>query len=182
MIQIDNSVLDRSNVRSWNTQIGYVPQEVFLFDDTITRNIAMGLQDLHIDSNRVESAARMANIHEFITSEMPQGYESRVGDRGVRLSGGQKQRIGLARAFYRNPSLLILDEATNALDRITESAVINSIKNSRDLTVIIVAHRLATVKHADQIYLLQEGRILDQGNYHALLERNEIFKEMTQVN
>lgn len=180
-IQIDNTSLDRSTVRSWNHQIGYVPQEVFLFDDTISRNIAMTFEDEGIKMEQVEYAARTANIHQFITSELPKGYQQEVGDRGVRLSGGQKQRIGLARAFYRNPKLLILDEATNALDSITESAVVESLKQLEDLTVIIIAHRLSMVRHADHIFLLQDGKIIDEGNYDLLLDNNKMFREMAQV-
>jgi len=180
-IEIDKMFLDRSTVRSWNQQIGYVPQEVFLFDDTISRNIAMTFNDQDLNMEQVTYAAQTANIHEFIVNELSKGYQQQVGDRGVRLSGGQRQRIGLARAFYRNPRLLILDEATNALDSITESAVIESLKMFDDLTVIIIAHRLSMVRHADHIFLLQNGEIIDEGNYDFLLDSNKIFKEMAQV-
>jgi len=182
-IEVDGVKLTENNRQAWNQQIGYVPQEVFLIDDSISRNIALGQQDQQIDQEKVKEAARMAKIHDFIVNDLPHGYDSNVGDRGVRLSGGQRQRIGLARAFYRSPELLILDEATNALDSITEAAVIDSIKNApRDFTVIVIAHRLSTVKHADRIVLLNEGKILDQGNYQTLLDRNEVFKTMTEIN
>ena len=182
-VQVDGVKLTTQNLGSWNKQIGYVPQEVFLVDDTINRNIALGLDDGQIDYEKVKKAASMAKIHEFISNELPNGYQSNVGDRGVRLSGGQRQRIGLARAFYRSPELLILDEATNALDSITESAVIEAVKNvPQDLTVILIAHRLSTVKHADRIILLHDGKIIDQGNYQTLLDRNAVFKTMTEIN
>lgn len=180
LVKIDNSVLDNTNVKSWNHQIGYVPQEVFLFDDTIARNIALGLEDSDVDMKRVENAAKMAEIHDFIVDELPLGYQSNAGERGFRLSGGERQRIGLARAFYRLPKLLILDEATSALDNMTESAVIESLsKLSKDLTVIIIAHRLSTVKNTDRIILLQEGKIIDDGDYHSVSEKSGIFREMS---
>ena len=181
-VKIDGMDLKESNARAWNRQIGYVPQDVFLFDDTIARNIAIGQKDEDISTNRIEAAARQASIHDFISNELPKGYQNTVGDRGVRLSGGQRQRLGLARALYRNPELLILDEATSALDNITENAVIESLKKTTEgLTVIIIAHRLSTVKHADCIFLLNEGKIVVSGPYDTLLDTSEIFREMVQL-
>lgn len=181
-LKIDDVELNESNSRSWNRQIGYVPQDVFLFDDTIARNIAIGINDSEINIERIEAASRMANIHDFISEELPNGYQNIVGDRGVRLSGGQRQRLGLARALYRNPELLILDEATSALDNITENAVIESLKETtKSLTVIIIAHRLSTVKHADCIYLLKDGQIIAEGPYKTLLDTSELFREMVQL-
>ena len=124
----------------------------------------------------------MANIHQFISSELSDGYNHQVGDRGVRLSGGQRQRIGLARAFYRNPELIILDEATNALDSITESSIIESIKQStKNVTVVMVSHRLSTVKHADCIYVVKDGELIDEGSYDQLLNNNQIFRDLAQI-
>ena len=181
-IKIDGTRLVEDNTGSWNKQIGYVPQEVFLFDDTIRRNIAIGVPDEEIDDVRVEAAAKMASIHQFISEDLSDGYDNHVGDRGVRLSGGQRQRIGLARAFYRNPGLIILDEATNALDNITESSIIESIRHSKkDVTVIMVSHRLSTVKHADCIYVLKDGELIDEGSYDQLLSNNQIFRDLAQI-
>lgn len=181
-IRIDDVVLRPSNSTGWQHQVGYVPQDVFLFDDTVKRNIAIGLEDNEINAQQLEWAARTANVHSFITGELAKGYETIIGERGVRLSGGQRQRLGLARALYRRPGILILDEATSALDSITEHAVIDSLKaESGSLTVIIVAHRLSTVRHADQIYVLGKGRIIQQGHYDTLLKTSNVFREMAQL-
>jgi ATP-binding cassette subfamily C protein len=180
-ILIDQVPLDPSNTRAWNRQIGYVPQDVFLFEDTIARNIAIGIKDKDIDPKQLESAARLANIHDFIVNELPDGYQNNIGDRGVRLSGGQKQRVGLARAFYRRPGLIILDEATNALDSITENSVIEALNNVKgDITVIIIAHRISSVKNADCIYLLEKGKIKAKGHYEMLIDTNDTFREMAR--
>ena len=181
-IEIDDTVLDEKNIESWKTQIGYVPQEVFLFDDTIYRNIAMGIEDGAIDMARVERSAQLACIHDFIVNELPSGYHSKVGERGARLSGGQRQLIGLARAIYRNPKLLILDESTNSLDNITETTIIESLSNlAEDLTTIIIAHRLTSVQHVDRILILQDGKIVDEGSYATLLEKNQTFRELARI-
>jgi len=166
----------------WISQIAYVPQEVFLFDDTARRNIAIGQHDEEVNQKRLERAAQIANMHDFICDELPEKYETIIGERGVRLSGGQRQRLGLARALYRQPKVLILDEATSALDSITESAVIDSLRAfSEDLTVIVIAHRLSTVRHADCIYLLEKGRIVAEGNYEKLIQKSEVFREMVEL-
>ena len=181
-IYIDDVVMQPSNAASWHRQIGYVPQDVFLFDDTVKRNIAIGLEDAEIDMRRLEWAAQTANIHSFITQELPKGFETTIGERGVRLSGGQRQRLGLARALYRQPGILILDEATSALDSITEHAVIDSLKAAAgSLTVVIVAHRLSTVRHADCIYVLERGKIIQEGPYETLLKTSDVFREMAQL-
>lgn len=144
----------------WRATVGYVPQDVFLTDDTLIGNIAIGIPAADVDLDRIRESARIAQIDDFIINEMPQGYDTEVGERGVRLSGGQRQRIGLARALYRQPSILILDEATSALDVETESALMNSIESLEgEMTVIMVAHRLSTVENCDQIYNLKNGQI-----------------------
>jgi len=181
-IKIDDHVLSVDNALTWQNQIAYVPQEVFLFDDTARRNIAIGQHDDEVDQERLERATQVANIHSFICGELPEGYQTIIGEQGVRLSGGQRQRLGLARALYRQPKVLILDEATSALDSITESAVIDSLKaHSEDLTVIVIAHRLSTVRHADCIYLLEKGRIIAEGNYEKLIQKSEVFREMVEL-
>lgn len=179
---IDGQALQVGTAPHWQKQIGYVSQDVFLFDDTIQANIAIGVKEEDIDKTRLERVAKMANIHDFIQTELPAAYDTVVGERGVRLSGGQRQRLGLARALYRQPSLLVLDEATSALDGITEQAVIESIKQIADeLTIIIIAHRLSTVRHADCIYVLQSGRIIERGTYDELMETSLLFRQMAQV-
>lgn len=181
-LYIDGHLVDVSNVRQWQSLIGYVPQEIYLIDDTIRSNIAFGIPKEEIDQTQVEKAARIASIHQFITSELPKAYDSDVGERGVRLSGGQRQRIGLARALYRNPQVLILDEATSALDGATESSVIRGIHEQSNVkTIVIIAHRLNTLKSCDQIYLLEHGRIVAQGDYSSLSQTNEYFKKMAKV-
>ena len=181
-LRVDGMPIAEDNVRSWQRSIGYVPQEVVLYDDTITRNIVFGMGDENVDFDRVRMAARLANIDEFISTELPDGYQTTVGERGVRFSGGQRQRIGLARALYRDPYVLILDEATSALDGITEDAVISAIDEiEHDVTIVMVAHRLSTVRHCDVIYLMDQGRLVAQGTYDDLFESNQVFREMAQV-
>jgi ATP-binding cassette subfamily C protein len=151
-ILIDDAVLTEANVRDWQATIGYVPQDIFLIDDTITRNIAFGMPDEAIDAARVREVAEMAQIRDFIESELPKGFETEVGERGVRLSGGQRQRIALARALYHRPSLLVFDEATSALDNQTETEVMRAINNLQGtVTLIIIAHRLSTIEGCDCI-------------------------------
>ncbi|MEN0047843.1 MAG: ABC transporter ATP-binding protein [Bacteroidota bacterium] len=180
-IQLDDQVLSEEHLAAWHHQIAYVPQDVFLFDDTIARNIMFGVDKSAVDQARLEEAARMADIYDFIQS-LPKKYETKIGERGTRLSGGQRQRIGLARALYRNPDVLILDEATSALDNITEKSVIASLSAlPDDLTVIIVAHRLSTVRYANCIYLLESGQIIDQGSYDELITSSKTFREMVEL-
>jgi len=129
----------------------------------------------------VERAAKIANLHEFVVNDLPQGYSTTVGERGVRLSGGQRQRIGIARALYHSPQVLILDEATSALDNFTEQAVMEAVNNlGHDITIILIAHRLSTVRQCDQIYLLDRGKVKAMGNFEELQKRNEQFKLMTR--
>lgn len=182
-IYIDDKLLNQQTIRSWQNIIGYVPQQIFLVDDTIRRNIAFGIDDNKIDEESVIRAAKMAQIDEFITSELAEGYNSLVGERGVRLSGGQRQRIGLARALYHDPQLLVLDEATSALDNVTERSVMetinalgNKIDNSK--TIVIIAHRLSTVQQCQHIVLLEKGQIEAQGTYQNLLEVSSAFRKL----
>jgi ATP-binding cassette, subfamily B, bacterial PglK len=168
-ITVDDETLDQSNIRSWQNTLGYVPQEITLFDSSIGENIAMGVPRNQINWSSVENCAKMAQIHDFITFNLPDKYETTVGERGVRLSGGQRQRIGIARALYNNPQVLVFDEATSALDLETEKTVIEAIKNlSNDRTVITIAHRLSTVKNCDQIIMLDEGKIKKIGDYASV--------------
>ena len=159
-----------NNIASWQSKIGYVPQNIYLIDNTLRRNIALGLPDEIIDENAVNEAIKMADLDSFI-QESKDGLDTVVGERGVRLSGGQLQRIGIARALYHNPSILILDEATSALDSITESRVMNSIMKMKGTkTIIIVAHRLSTVERCDYLYKLNKGKITEEGPPNKVLQ------------
>ncbi|MEM6745501.1 MAG: ABC transporter ATP-binding protein [Pseudomonadota bacterium] len=167
--------------RAWRRSVGYVPQQIFLADASVTRNIAFGVKDDEVDLAAVERAARMAQLHDFVMEELPDGYATHVGDRGVRLSGGQRQRIGIARALYHDPDVLVLDEATSALDNVTERAVMEAVRAlGGRKTVIMIAHRLTTVMNCDEIFLLERGRVAASGAYDQLLERSPAFRAMAQ--
>jgi ATP-binding cassette, subfamily B, bacterial PglK len=181
MLHIDRAAITLDNAHQWQKRIGYVPQTIFLTDDTILANIALGIDPALISLERIELVSRLANIHDFIVTDLPNGYDSLVGDRGVRLSGGQRQRIGIARALYNDPEVLIFDEATNALDGITESTVIDALNSlSGQKTIIVIAHRLTTIISCDIIYLLGKGTLLDKGTYKELIENNSRFKAMVK--
>lgn len=155
----------RSSLAGWHRCIGYVPQSIYLFDDTLRRNVALGADDGAIDDARVWRALADAKLDELVRS-WPEGLDARVGERGVRLSGGQRQRIGIARALYHDPPVLVLDEATSALDTATESSVMESIVGLRDTkTIIIVAHRLSTVARCDRVYRLEGGQVVGAGSF-----------------
>lgn len=179
---VDGVEIDDSNVRGWQTNIGYVPQAIYLSDTTIASNIAFGIPEEEIDMHSVETASRAAQLHHFIVSELPKGYLTEIGERGVRLSGGQRQRIAIARALYRNPDVVVLDEATSALDGITEEAVVDAIRQlSHQKTIITIAHRISTVRDCDVIYVLEKGGAADQGSYQELMARNASFRAMAKV-
>jgi ABC-type multidrug transport system fused ATPase/permease subunit len=178
-ILVDGEVVTGARVRAWQNSLGYVPQHIFLSDDTVAANIAFGVPPEKRDMDAVIRAARVANLHDFVMSELPSGYETTVGERGVRLSGGQRQRIGIARALYHDPDVLILDEATSALDTLTERAVMDAVQNlGHQKTIIMIAHRLSTVRKCDTIYMLDHGRLEAEGTYDALVARNEKFRKM----
>ena len=154
---------DSSVLVKWRAAIAHVPQNIYLADCSIAENIAFGIPRQHIDFVRVKRAAAQAQIASFIESN-PEGYESFVGERGIRLSGGQRQRIGIARALYRQASVIVLDEATSALDTRTEEAVMDAIEGlSRDLTLVMIAHRLSTIQRCDRVIRLDQGIILADG-------------------
>ncbi len=180
-IIIDGTKITEENIRSWQKSLGYVPQDIYLCDDTVAKNIGFGLPAERVDMEQVKKVAKMANISDFIENELPEKYNTAVGERGVRLSGGQRQRIGIARALYHNPDILILDEATSSLDSITEKSVLEAIeKVSKLKTMIIIAHRLTTVEKCNKIYLLDKGHIIAEGNYNELMKNNEKFREMSK--
>lgn len=168
--------------RAWQLSIGYVPQQIYLSDDTVSGNIAFGVPPARIDQGAVERAAKIANLHNFVVGELSNGYKTLVGERGVRLSGGQRQRIGIARALYRDPSLLIFDEATSALDNLTEQEVMEAVHNlGNQKTIILIAHRLSTVRKCDRIFYLEQGGIIAAGTYDELLANNMHFRRLAGV-
>jgi ABC-type multidrug transport system fused ATPase/permease subunit len=178
-ITVDGTPINASNVRSWQRAIGYVPQDIFLSDDTIAGNIAFGLPDKQIDHEAVVKAAKVANLHEFVVNELPESYQTHVGERGTRLSGGQKQRIGIARALYHDPDVIVMDEATSALDNTTERAIMEAVNNlAGQKTIIMIAHRLSTVRQSDIIYFLESGEVVAKGSYEELLEDSSDFRAM----
>jgi ABC-type multidrug transport system fused ATPase/permease subunit len=178
-LKVDGVEVNTQNRRQWQKSIGYVPQQIYLSDDSIAANIAFGVNPKNIDHAAVERAATIANLHTFIVGDLPHGYQTAVGERGVRLSGGQRQRIGIARALYHRPSVLILDEATSALDNLTEQAVMDAVHRlSHEITIILIAHRLSTVRKCDQIFLLEKGELLAQGTFDELLATNDQFRNM----
>ncbi|MEO0679257.1 MAG: ABC transporter ATP-binding protein [Pseudomonadota bacterium] len=167
--------------RAWRRTVGYVPQQIFLVDASIAGNIAYGVPPERIDHDRVRRAARQAQLHDFVMQELPEGYETSAKDGGLRLSGGQKQRLGIARALYRDPDVLVLDEATSALDNLTERAVMEAVAGLAGAkTIIMIAHRLTTVRNCDEIFLLERGRVAASGTYAQLLERSPEFRAMAE--
>ncbi len=170
-----------SNLPGWQRRIGYIPQEIYLTDDTLRRNIALGLSDEDIDDGKIKEALQLAQLSELVR-DLPGGLDTVVGERGARLSGGQRQRIGIARALYSDPEILVMDEATSALDGETEkqiSTAINGLAGQK--TIIIIAHRLSTVRHCDTIVLLDKGRIVEAGTFADLAAHNVDFSRMVEM-
>ena len=175
---VDGVPVTQENLTRWQQNLGYVPQHIYLADDTVAKNIAFGIPEKDIDFEKIKKTAQMACIDDFITGEMPDGYETIIGERGIRLSGGQRQRIGIARALYHDPKVLIFDEATSALDGETEAHVFDAIRKvAQTKTVIMIAHRLSTIKDCDTVYLLDKGRIAGKGTYSELVNTNQRFNE-----
>lgn len=179
---IDDEPLTHKNVAAWRRHIAYVPQDGFLYDADIAGNIAFGVEPDRIDMARIRYASRVAQIADFIENDLPDGYATQAGERGVRLSGGQRQRIALARAIYRGPSVLLLDEATSALDAVTEEAVVEALHDGfPDLTMVMIAHRLSTVRHCERILVIERGRIVGHGSYDELRASNAVFRQMVEA-
>ena len=179
-LEVDGVVITKKNSRAWQRSIGYVPQHVYLSDDTIAANIAFGVEPKDINQTDLLESSKVANLHNFVIDELPKQYQTIIGERGVKLSGGQRQRIGIARALYHNPQVLILDEATNALDNQTEKSVMDSINSlNKDITIILIAHRLGTVKKCDNIFLLEKGELKNKGTFEELININENFRTNT---
>jgi ABC-type multidrug transport system fused ATPase/permease subunit len=178
---VDGVSIVGDRVRPWQRAIAHVPQSIFLADTSIAQNIAFGVPPHAIDLDRVRQAAKRAQIAEFIENR-PDGYDARVGERGVQLSGGQRQRIGIARALYKQASVLVFDEATSALDSATEQSVMDAIDGlDRELTILLIAHRLSTVRRCDTIVEIGEGRVIAQGTFGDLLETSASFKKMVRM-
>ena len=178
-LYVDGTTITVKNKRAWQNLLGFVPQSIFLSEGTIAENIAFGLPVDNIDINQVMKAVTLAHLTELV-EDLPDGVNTKVGERGVQLSGGQRQRIGIARALYHEAKVLVFDEATSALDGITEKIVMDAIHEfSGKKTIIMIAHRLKTVEKCDIIYLMDQGKIMDQGTYQELLEKNDQFKEMS---
>ncbi|MDF2940844.1 MAG: transporter ATP-binding protein [Gammaproteobacteria bacterium] len=175
-ILIDKLELNQNRLSGWRKNLAYIPQSIYLYDCSIKENVAFGFPIDEIDDNQVWQALEIASLKEFVAS-LPQGLDTRVGENGIGLSGGQRQRIGIARALFRNPNILILDEATNALDTYTEKEVHQAIeKASINRTIITIAHRLSTIKHSDVIYILDQGKIISFGSYDELAKDCERFQ------
>jgi ABC-type multidrug transport system fused ATPase/permease subunit len=171
----------QEGMRAWQGQIGYVPQSIYLTDDTIRRNIALGVDDAEIDEARVQGAAQAAQLESFLAA-LPEGLDTLTGERGVKLSGGERQRIAVARALYRRPSILIFDEATAALDNATEKELTDTIQVLHgQATLIFIAHRLSTVQACDRLIFLRNGAIADCGSYAELLARNGEFQRLAAL-
>jgi ATP-binding cassette, subfamily B, bacterial PglK len=180
-VLVDSEPVIGDRVRAWQRTIAHVPQSIYLADTTVAENIAFGVPRELIDLDRVKLAARQAQIAEFIESR-PEGYDASVGERGIRLSGGQRQRIGIARALYKQASVLMFDEATSALDNATEKSVLDAIDGlDRELTIVLIAHRLTTVRRCDTIVELEHGRVVAQGTYEQLLECSPSFRNMARA-
>ena len=180
-LSVDGVTIDDTSVRAWQQCIAHVPQSIYLADASLAQNIAFGIPYDRIDPGRVRRAAQQAQMLDFIESGTG-GFEAQVGERGIRLSGGQRQRIGIARALHKRASLLIFDEATSALDNATEQSVMDTIHGlDRDLTILIIAHRLTTVRHCDQIVMLENGQVAAIGSYDELMEQSSGFRNLVNL-
>ncbi|MDN3648163.1 ATP-binding cassette domain-containing protein [Reinekea marina] len=180
-ITVGATDLDKTNIKAWRSQIGYVAQEIFILDASIRENIALGIPENEIDENRLVQAAKMANIYDFIC-ECESNFDFILGERGSRLSGGQKQRIGIARALYKDPAILVFDEATSALDNRTERQIMRDIHAlAQSRTVIMIAHRLSTVEKANKILVFKDGAVKDSGTYKDLEDSSIEFQSLLRA-
>ena len=179
-ILIDNTKLNDKNISSWQKKIGYVPQEIYIIDDTIKNNIAFGVDSDLIDNERIIELSKLVKLHKFVQNELPDDYNTVIGEKGITISGGQKQRLGIARALYHNPDIIIFDEATNSLDSITEKVVSETIyKLSKKKTLVIITHNIHNIKKCDMINLVDKGIIVARGKYASLLKTNSLFKKIS---
>jgi len=172
-LDVDGQIITKHNAKAWQRYIGYVPQNIYLSDASISANIAFGKEPKEINQENVEKASKIASLHEFVINELPEQYNTIIGERGIRLSGGQRQRIGIARALYHKPKILILDEATSALDNQTEEAVMDAINNlNKEITIILIAHRLNTVKNCDVVFQFKNGELVSKGKFDEIFDKN----------
>lgn len=179
---VDGQPITAALSRSWRKNIGYVPQDIYLLDSTVVANVAFGIPEVEIDRQMVEQACKVACIHDFIVNELPDGYQSSIGERGTRLSGGQCQRLGIARALYHNPDIIIFDEATSSLDNVTENSILQALDALKGVkTLIVVAHRLHTVWSFDKLFVLERGHLVGAGRAEDLLESCQAFRELATV-
>jgi ATP-binding cassette subfamily B protein len=177
-IIIDNLPLNKINLNDWRNNLAYVPQEHFLFSDSIKQNILFGLQDESVDDDVIFNATKSAGIHETILA-FPDGYDTILGERGINLSGGQKQRISIARALIKKPTLLVFDDCLSAVDNETEEIILNSIKSDLDdKTAFIISHRISSIKYADKIIVIDEGQIIEEGSHQELLKLNGAYNNI----
>tara|TARA_B100000609_G_C17137760_1_gene393784 strand:+ start:1 stop:831 length:831 start_codon:yes stop_codon:yes gene_type:complete len=178
-ITVDGQELTKANLGAWQQKIGFVSQDIFLLDASIKENIAFGYHPKDIDLKRIEKVLEMAQLDKFVLT-LPNGIDTSVGERGMQLSGGQLQRIGIARALYGNPEILVFDEATSNLDRISEKLIMETIATiGKSTTIIMIAHRLSTVKECDNIFLFNNGSLEDSGSYDYLQKTNSQFADLT---
>ncbi|MFW3355554.1 ABC transporter ATP-binding protein [Aliarcobacter butzleri] len=179
-LKVDGKTITEINLRTWQNSIGFVPQSIFISECTIAQNVAFGISEENIDINKVKQALKLAHLEELV-NDMPNGIDTKVGERGVQLSGGQRQRIGIARALYNDASLLVFDEATSALDGITEKMIMQAIHDfTGKKTIVMIAHRLKTVEKCDIIYFMEKGKVVDSGTYIELVEKNHKFRKMAK--
>lgn len=170
-----------ADLASWHAQLGVVPQDVFVLNDTVIANVAFGIPRDGVDLARVDEVLRMSRLSEIV-AQLPDGLDSTLGERGMRISGGQRQRLGLARALYRRPGVLVLDEATSALDNLTEHEITRTLSElSGQLTILIVAHRLSTVRHADRLVFLKDGAVEAAGTFDQVRAQSADFAELVRL-
>ncbi|GFE64897.1 ABC transporter ATP-binding protein [Litoreibacter roseus] len=178
---VDGVEITRDNMDAWQNTIGYVPQTIYLTDDTIAGNIAFGVPADEVDRKIVAKVGKLAKLDEFV-DKLPDGYDSVIGESGVRLSGGQRQRIGIARALYRDPAVIVFDEAMSALDTVTERAVLEAIDALQgEKTILTITHRLSTIIHCDQIYMMKDGQVVGHGSYDELIDQNSGFRALAEA-
>jgi ATP-binding cassette subfamily C protein len=181
-ILVDDKPLATATLQAWREQLAYVPQEVFLYDATLRENITFGISADQTSDEEIMKILSLVDLKDFVNQETSAGLDTLLGENGVRLSGGQRQRVGLARALFRRPSVLVLDEATSALDTVTEQTIISAIdKLPEELTVLIIAHRLSTVRYADEIHLLERGQLIASGTYAELEQNSDVFRRMSDL-
>ena len=181
-LRADGTEIGPATLRAWQGSLGYVPQDIFLTDASLAENIALGIPRAKIDMAKIERCARIAQLHDFILAELPEGYDTPIGERGIRLSGGQRQRIGIARALYHDADLIVFDEATSALDNMTEREVMSAIEAlPGDKTLLMIAHRLSTVKVCDRIVVMERGTVVACDTWDGLMATSQAFRRIAEA-